>query len=114
MKNKRIDQALELEFKKRIDKNVKLISTEDIRDYISEYQLSSRVSNVTIDNVRRILSSFFTWLEEENYISSSNLYLVFFSFSISFRKLTASLLSSNISLKILSYFTQKSETSFDI
>lgn len=54
-----------------IDKNVKLISTEDIRDYISEYQHSSRVSNVTIDNVRRILSSFFTWLEEENYIFKS-------------------------------------------
>ena len=54
-----------------INKNVKLISTEDVRDFISNYQLNTNVSNVTVDNVRRILSSFFTWLEEENYIFKS-------------------------------------------
>ena len=54
-----------------INKCFKLISTEDVRDYISNYQNDSNVSNVTIDNVRRILSSFFTWLEDEDYIFKS-------------------------------------------
>lgn len=54
-----------------IDKPVKFISTDDLRNYISGYQGSSGVSNVTIDNIRRILSSFFKWLEDESYIFKS-------------------------------------------
>lgn len=54
-----------------IDKNIKAITTEDLRGYLSEYQNSNCVSKVTIDNIRRNLSSFFSWLEDENYILKS-------------------------------------------
>jgi site-specific recombinase XerD len=47
------------------------LSTDDIRGYLSDYQEHSKVSKVTVDNVRRILSSFFSWLEDEDYISKS-------------------------------------------
>lgn len=47
------------------------ISTEEIREYLAEYQKINNCSNVTIDNVRRNLSSFFSWLEEEDYILKS-------------------------------------------
>ena len=43
----------------QIDKNIKLIDTNDIRQYLSNYQNNHNCSNVTIDNIRRILSSFF-------------------------------------------------------
>ena len=56
---------------KEINKSVKQIITEDLRTYLSSYQQNSKVSKVTIDNVRRILSSFFSWLEDENYILKS-------------------------------------------
>ena len=55
----------------QIDKNIKLIDTNDIRQYLSNYQNNHNCSNVTIDNIRRILSSFFSWLENENYIIKS-------------------------------------------
>ena len=54
-----------------IAKNIKAITTEDLRGYLSEYQNSNSVSKVTIDNIRRNLSSFFSWLEDENYILKS-------------------------------------------
>ncbi len=54
-----------------IKKNIKAITTEDLRGYLSEYQNSNMVSKVTIDNIRRNLSSFFSWLEDENYILKS-------------------------------------------
>lgn len=47
------------------------INTEDIRYYLSEYQSLHNVSKTTIDNMRRIISSFFTWLENEDYIIKS-------------------------------------------
>ena len=47
------------------------ISTTDIRQYLSSYQEKNCSGKVTIDNMRRILSSFFAWLEEEDYISKS-------------------------------------------
>lgn len=47
------------------------ISTEEIREYLADYQKINNCSNVTIDNVRRNLSSFFSWLEEEDYILKS-------------------------------------------
>ena len=54
-----------------IGKDVSYISTEDLRIYLDSYQQTSGVSRVTIDNIRRILSSFFSWLEDEDYIQKS-------------------------------------------
>lgn len=47
------------------------ISTMDIRQYLSSYQEKNGSSKVTIDNMRRIFSSFFAWLEGEDYIAKS-------------------------------------------
>ena len=47
------------------------ISTTDIRTYLSDYQEEHQSSKVTIDNMRRIFSSFFAWLEDEDYIAKS-------------------------------------------
>ena len=46
-----------------IGKNIRAITTEDLRDYLSRYYTEKEVSKVTIDNIRRTLSSFFAWLE---------------------------------------------------
>lgn len=54
-----------------IGKSVKYIKTDDIRSYLSNYQEKNKSSKVTIDNIRRILSSFFSWLEDEDYILKS-------------------------------------------
>jgi len=54
-----------------LDKDVKHIVTDDIRTYLTEYQARKQSSKVTIDNIRRILSSFFSWLEDEDYILKS-------------------------------------------
>ena len=54
-----------------LQKNVKHILTEDLRTYLTEYQIKNRSGRVTIDNIRRILSSFFSWLEDEDYIIKS-------------------------------------------
>ena len=54
-----------------LDKNVRHILTEDLRTYLTEYQSRNQSSRVTIDNIRRILSSFFSWLEDEDYIVKS-------------------------------------------
>ena len=51
-----------------LHKEVKQIDTDDIRSYLTEYQARKKSSKVTIDNIRRILSSFFSWLEDEDYI----------------------------------------------
>jgi integrase/recombinase XerD len=51
-----------------IDIPIRKITTEIIREYLKEYQSINDCSKVTIDNVRRNLSSFFSWLEEENHI----------------------------------------------
>ena len=50
---------------------VRKITTEEICEYLSNYQKMNNCSNVTIDNVRRNISSFFSWLEEEDYILKS-------------------------------------------
>lgn len=55
----------------RIGKDIKSIKTDDLRTYLDDYQVRSGASNVTIDNIRRILSSFFSWLEDEDYIAKS-------------------------------------------
>lgn len=55
----------------KIAKNVRHITTDDLRGYLNEYQQSSGATKVTVDNIRRILSSFFSWLEDEDYIVKS-------------------------------------------
>lgn len=50
---------------------VRKITTEDMRAYLSGYQKRNNCSKVTVDNIRRNISSFFSWLEEENYILKS-------------------------------------------
>ncbi len=54
-----------------VKKEVLEITTEDLRNYLTEYQKEKNSSKVTIDNIRRILSSFFSWLEDEDYIIKS-------------------------------------------
>lgn len=55
----------------RVGTGVRKITTEEIREYLSNYQKRNNCSNVTIDNIRRNISSFFSWLEEEDYILKS-------------------------------------------
>lgn len=54
-----------------IEEPIRKISTEQIRAYLSDYQRINNCSKVTVDNVRRNISSFFSWLEEEDYILKS-------------------------------------------
>lgn len=54
-----------------VGKSVCTIVTEDLRSYLAEYQCKKEASKVTIDNIRRIFSSFFAWLEDEDYIIKS-------------------------------------------
>ena len=56
---------------KKISKDVVQITTDDLRIYLDEYQTESKISKVTVDNIRRILSSFFSWLEDEDYVVKS-------------------------------------------
>nr|WP_330372662.1 site-specific tyrosine recombinase/integron integrase [Oribacterium sp. P6A1] len=51
--------------------SVRRITTEDMRHYLSDYQKINNCGKVTVDNIRRNISSFFSWLEEENYILKS-------------------------------------------
>ena len=55
----------------QVETAVRKITTEEIREYLSNYQKRNNCSNVTIDNIRRNISSFFSWLEEEDYILKS-------------------------------------------
>ncbi len=50
---------------------VRKITTEEMREYLANYQKINNCSNVTVDNIRRNISSFFSWLEEEDYILKS-------------------------------------------
>lgn len=54
-----------------LEKDVRTIQTEDLRKYLTDYQTQKGSSKVTIDNIRRILSSFFSWPEDEDYIIKS-------------------------------------------
>lgn len=58
-------------FEKNIKCSLCLADTEIIREYLINYQRINNCSNVTLDTVRRILSSFYKWLEEEDYILKS-------------------------------------------
>ena len=54
-----------------IGKKPQQITTDDLRKYLTNYQVQRKSSKVTIDNIRRILSSFFSWLEDEDFIVKS-------------------------------------------
>lgn len=54
-----------------VEKPVREIETDNLREYLTGYQKEKNSSKVTIDNIRRILSSFFSWLEDEDYIIKS-------------------------------------------
>lgn len=54
-----------------LDMGVTHITTDHIRQYLARYEQESECSKANIDNIRRILSSFFSWLEDENYILKS-------------------------------------------
>ncbi len=56
---------------KGLSKCIKEICTNDIRRYLADIQEKNDLSKVTIDNLRRIFSSFFSWLEDEDYIAKS-------------------------------------------
>ena len=56
---------------KCIDTPIRKITTDEIRSYLAKYQEKSGCSKTTVDNIRRNISSFFSWLEEEDYILKS-------------------------------------------
>jgi len=55
----------------KVDSPIRKITTEDMRAYLSDYQNMNHCGKATVDNIRRNISSFFSWLEEENYILKS-------------------------------------------
>lgn len=61
-----VDQLLE-----QIATPIRKITTEELRKYLVDYQKINNCSNVTVDNIRRNISSFFSWLEEEDFILKS-------------------------------------------
>lgn len=52
----------------KVDKGIENINTNDLRQYLHDFKQSRNSSKTTIDNLRRIFSSFFSWLEDEDYI----------------------------------------------
>lgn len=54
-------------FFSKVSTPAKEITTDEIRNYLDGFS-SETVSKVSMDNIRRVLSSFFSWLEEEDYI----------------------------------------------
>ena len=56
------------EFLEKVKKPAKEITTDDIRNYLNNHSVNTTGSKVSMDNIRRVLSSFFSWLEEEDYI----------------------------------------------
>ncbi len=54
-----------------MNKSLEKVNTDDVRNYLSDYKENNNSSLTTIDNMRRIFSSFFSWLEDENYIVKS-------------------------------------------
>lgn len=47
------------------------VTSDDLRSYLNDYGAKNGAGNVTIDNIRRIMSSFFSWLENEDYVIKS-------------------------------------------
>lgn len=59
-----------------VNEPVRRISTERIRGYLADYQKINNCSNATVDNIRRNISSFFTWMEEEDHILKSPMHRI--------------------------------------
>lgn len=55
----------------KVTQPIRKVTTEDMREYLVDYQKVNNCGKTTIDNVRRNISSFFSWLEEEDYILKS-------------------------------------------
>ena len=55
----------------KINMSITYMTTDDLRTYLTDYQKMNNCSKASVDNIRRNLSSFFSWLEEENYILKS-------------------------------------------
>lgn len=55
----------------KMNKGITHMTTDDLRTYLTDYQKINNCSKASVDNIRRNLSSFFSWLEEENYILKS-------------------------------------------
>ncbi len=55
----------------RIEKDITAITTNNVRQYLSDFKEKRGSSKVTIDNIRRIFSSFFSWLEDEDFIAKN-------------------------------------------
>lgn len=60
-----------LKMNSKMNKGITHMTTDDLRSYLTEYQKINNCSKASVDNIRRNLSSFFSWLEEENYILKS-------------------------------------------
>lgn len=60
-----------LKMNSKMNKGITHMTTDDLRSYLTEYQKINDCSKASVDNIRRNLSSFFSWLEEENYILKS-------------------------------------------
>ena len=60
-----------LKMNSKLDKEITNMTTDDLRTYLTDYQKINNCSKASVDNIRRNLSSFFSWLEEENYILKS-------------------------------------------
>lgn len=60
-----------LKMNNKMNKGITHMTTDDLRSYLTEYQKINDCSKASVDNIRRNLSSFFSWLEEENYILKS-------------------------------------------
>lgn len=58
-------------FQDYINCDLCFVDTNMVREYLNNYQKINNCSNVTLDNIRRILTSFYKWLEEEDYIPKS-------------------------------------------
>jgi integrase/recombinase XerD len=56
---------------RNVPTSIRKITTDEIRAYLVDYQKINNCGKVTVDNIRRNISSFFSWLEEEDYILKS-------------------------------------------
>ena len=54
-----------------VNKSINEVSTDDVRGYLAEYPQFNGAGKVTVDNIRRVISSFFSWLESEDFIYKS-------------------------------------------
>lgn len=60
-------------FFSQIETPVRRITTDQVRAYLTAYQKINNCGKSTVDNIRRNISSFFSWLEEEDHILKSPL-----------------------------------------